>query len=260
MTALRRGFRALAIPVAITLLAMLVGAALGDRAGLAAWRPAVCDGGRCFCEAARPAGWAQPINTYSNLAYVLVGALILAQAGGALAASASRAAYARAFGWATIAIGLGSLLFHGTLTFAGQFADLLGMYLLSNLLLATNFARVRRLSANAFVGLYLALTALCAALMLVAPETRRVTFALGLAAALALEAWLLLRGRARHRPVWLLAGLTVFGLANWVWTLDNSGVWCDPAGLLQGHAAWHLLGALASGLAWLHYAREWEAT
>ncbi|MBP8242014.1 MAG: ceramidase domain-containing protein, partial [Thermoflexales bacterium] len=118
---------------------------------LAGWRPAFCEGGACFCEAPRAAGWAQPSNTYSNLGYVLAGLLALGWSssqpllpGGANLMRRQRA-YALVFGSAIVAIGLGSLFFHGTLTFAGQFTDLLGMYLLSNLLLVYNLARLFRL-------------------------------------------------------------------------------------------------------------------
>lgn len=229
---------------------------------LAGWRPAFCEGGACFCEAPRAAGWSQPSNTYSNLGYVLAGLLTLGWSGsqpllpnGANLMRRQRA-YALVFGSAIVAIGLGSLFFHGTLTFAGQFTDLLGMYLLSNLLLVYNLARLFRLKGGVFATLYAGLTVLFGGLMLIAPETRRYTFAIGIACALILEALLYIRQRPKMEPAWLLAALAVFGLAYVVWTLDGTGAWCDPTGWLQGHAVWHLLGAVSAGLAFIYYWRE----
>ncbi len=228
----------------------------------AGWRPAFCEGGACFCEAPRAAGWAQPSNTYSNLGYVLVGLLALGWSGsqplfpdGANLMRRQRA-YALVFGLAIVAIGLGSLFFHGTLTFAGQFTDLLGMYLLSNLLLVYNLARIFGLKGAAFAGLYVGLTVAFGGLMLLAPETRRYTFAIGIAGALILELVLYARQRPKMQPALLLFALAIFGLAYVIWTLDSTGAWCDPTGWLQGHAVWHILGAVSAGLAFIYYWRE----
>jgi len=229
---------------------------------VAGWRPAFCEGGACFCEAPRAAGWAQPANTYSNLGYVLGGLLALGWSGSQpllpLGANLMRRqrAYATVFGIAIVAIGLGSLFFHGTLTFVGQFTDLLGMYLLSNLLLVYNLARLFRLKGSAFATLYVGLTVLFGGLMLIAPETRRYTFAAGIASALILEVVLYVRRRPKMEPAWLLAALVIFGLAYVVWTLDGTGAWCDPTSWLQGHAVWHILGAGSAGLAFIYYWRE----
>ncbi len=40
-----------------------------------------------------------------------------------------------------------------------------------------------------------------------------------------------------------------------IWNLAQ-GPWCDPHSLLQGHAAWHLLGAVAAYLLFRLYASE----
>ena len=40
-----------------------------------------------------------------------------------------------------------------------------------------------------------------------------------------------------------------------IWNLSQHG-WCDPHSLVQGHAAWHLLDALAAYLLFRLYASE----
>jgi hypothetical protein len=47
--------------------------------------------------------------------------------------------------------------------------------------------------------------------------------------------------RAAYRAAWALAAT---GAACW-WLGRTASPWCDPDSLLQGHAAWHLLGAAA---------------
>jgi len=245
--------------MACVALAIAAGMATPDFAG---WRPAFCEGGACFCEAPRAAGWAQPSNTYSNLGYVLAGLLALGWSGsqpllpGGANLMRRQRAYGLVFGVAIVVIGLGSLFFHGTLTFAGQFTDLLGMYLLSNLLLVYNLARLLRLKGGMFSALYVGLTAAFGGLMLIAPETRRYTFALGIASALILEVVLYVRQHPKMEPPWLLSALAVFGLAYVVWTLDGTRAWCDPTSWLQGHAVWHILGAVSASLAFVYYWRE----
>jgi hypothetical protein len=49
------------------------------------------------------------------------------------------------------------------------------------------------------------------------------------------------RGRVAYRAALALAAA---GAACW-WLGRTASPWCDPDSLLQGHAAWHLLGAAA---------------
>jgi hypothetical protein len=49
------------------------------------------------------------------------------------------------------------------------------------------------------------------------------------------------RGRVAYRTALALAAA---GAAGW-WLGRTASPWCDPDSLLQGHAAWHLLGAAA---------------
>ena len=47
--------------------------------------------------------------------------------------------------------------------------------------------------------------------------------------------------------------VTAFG----IWNLAQNGTtFCHPESLLQGHAAWHLLDAVAAYLLFRHYAAE----
>jgi hypothetical protein len=52
-----------------------------------------------------------------------------------------------------------------------------------------------------------------------------------------------------------VASVGLLLLAFAIWNLAQ-GPWCDPTSWLQGHAAWHLLGALAAYLLFRLYASE----
>src|SRR6185503_20551276 len=88
---------------------------------------------RAFCETNRCAWIVQPANTVSSLAYVVSGALLLRQV--------RRYPIWFWFGWITIAVGIGSVLCHGTFTLIGELSDLCSMYFFSALLLALNLRR-----------------------------------------------------------------------------------------------------------------------
>ncbi|NLA73140.1 MAG: ceramidase [Clostridiales bacterium] len=56
------------------------------------------------------------------------------------------------------------------------------------------------------------------------------------------------------------------GFAYIIWQLDNflpfsleRGTFFEQTGFFQGHSFWHLLGATACGVIYLHYSRTYKA-
>src|SRR5512132_2015416 len=99
----------------------------------AGWQPATCLKTGCFCEAAHEQSpIRQTANTYSSLAFVFSGMLIIAKQP---AKSRFTYAYAIIMGIASIIIGVGSVFYHASLTFIGQFFDVFGMFLLAAFML-----------------------------------------------------------------------------------------------------------------------------
>ena len=200
------------------------------------WRAATCMPDHCFCEAVRESWIRQPANTWSSLAFVVAGLWMLGQR------QAGRVqTYRLGFVLATLAIGLGSAFYHASLSFVGQFWDVLGMYFLSGLMLLYRVYRGR-----AFISYLLLMVALALALWFV-PELRRGLFGLVLLAAIGLELGYVRTSKPNIQMGWFWGGLALFGLAFAVWILDNARVVCAPQSGLQGHALWHLLGAVAAG-------------
>ncbi|MGW5240439.1 ceramidase domain-containing protein [Monashia sp. NPDC004114] len=209
---------------------------------------ATCLTSRCFCELVRPDGIAQPANAWSSLGFVVAGiAAILA-----LRPPARRErTLVVLLGGSLVAVGVGSFLFHATLTLWGQFVDVLPMYAVGCVLLAGAVVRLGWVAPRAAAFGGGALLVLLGVALWVWPESRRVLFAAVLLPGIVLELV-----RARRSPTsarWLYVGLGLLGTAYLVWVLDQTGAWCDPSGWLQGHALWHLLGAGAGWCLAKHY-------
>jgi hypothetical protein len=217
--------------------------------------PATCLDTHCFCELPRTGALVlQPANSWSSLGFVAVGFWIM------LAPRRADSAFGRMpalwFGITAIIIGIGSFLLHATLTLWGQFYDVLGMYLLSGFLIAYAVQRWRGWSSAPTVALYLAVCAVLIGALWVVPETRRWLFAVALLIAIAVE---LIWARPRRpgvRVALFSYGFLANAVAFGIWILDNTRTLCAPDSLLQGHAIWHLLGAVAVYFNYLYYRSE----
>jgi len=226
----------------------------------AAWRPATCLPDACFCEAIGTGFIRQPIDTWSNLAFVLVGLLILEDV---LRPSsirsnllARRRVYVIVYAVAVILIGLGSWFYHASLTFVGQWFDVMGMYLLGTFMVLYNVARLRPLGSRNFAVSYVLFNLALGFSLIVVPELRRYLFGLLLVVTIALEVVIHRQRETQIRTIYFIAALLSYGLAQIIWTLDLNHIVCDPDGVLQGHAVWHVLTALSAGLLYLYYRSE----
>ncbi len=226
------------------------------------WLPASCMPDDCFCEAHHDGLIRQPINTYSNLAFVLVGLLMLTVArddwskGTRHNLMSLHRAYPVIFGLAAIVIGGGSFFYHASLTFIGQWFDVMGMYLFVGFAMVYSFARLRPMRPFYFIVGYLAMNAMLGYLLIVNPAIRRQVFAAMVWTALALEILVWLVDSPKIEKRWLAASVASLALGYAMWMLDETGAWCAPTSWLQGHAVWHLLTALAAGLLFVYYRSE----
>jgi hypothetical protein len=218
------------------------------------WRPATCIPDHCFCEAIRTGAVRQPSNALSSLAFVIVALLLFRErtTGNANPAPAYRAVYMIAL---TI-IGFGSAFYHASLTFAGQFIDVMGMYFIATFVVVYAVGRLGNLEPRAVASGYVVINAALAWILLTLPGMRRYAFAAIILLGLALEY------AARRRPgkppdmqrLWYATAMT--GIAFVIWTLDITRVVCSPHNILQGHALWHVLGAAASWQLYRYYRSE----
>lgn len=224
----------------------------------AGWRPAGCMPEHCFCEAVRDGIVRQPVNAWSSLAFVLVGLWVARRAwrdreGGEAGVLARNPAYSWIYAAACILIGIGSAFYHASLTFAGQFADVFGMYLLGSFVLLYALTRERDAAPALIFGSYVLLNAVLLLPLYFVPGTRRYLFAVLIVSAVAMELLVRRRSRAEHRRAYFRWARGALAAGFVIWILDITRAVCWPRGLIQGHALWHLAGAFAAASIYLYY-------
>ena len=221
------------------------------------YAPASCTATRCFCELPRSGSLiVQPANSWSSLGFTYAGFLMILNARGRGWASAFPPVAAQVYGLTAIFVGLGSVLLHATLTLWGQFFDVVGMYLVSAFMVVAALAKWQRLPNRASVIFYLALCTVLIGVLFGFPEVRRWLFAVVLVAAIILEMGFARPLRRGIKVRLYLYGIATNAVAFTIWNLDQNGQLCAPESLFQGHAVWHLLGAVALWFSYLYYRSE----
>jgi predicted membrane channel-forming protein YqfA (hemolysin III family) len=194
----------------------------------------------------------QPANTWSSLAFVIAAVWIALRL---RASDRARAALQRAEAGlfvATLALlGFGSAFYHATLTFAGQVLDVAGMYLVATFILLHRLGPRFNLPPIGGILVFVTANAALMVAQVTTPSMRRVAFAVLLVLALVIE-WRSSRG---GRP-WLARGALLMVSAFVIWALDRERLICDPSSLIQGHALWHGLGAVAATCLFRSYEAE----
>lgn len=225
--------------------------------------------GDCYCEAVGPGIAAQPANAWSNLGFVAIGLLVLADAGRRRRGTGRMARddrYALLYGGVAVFLGLGSFAFHGSIRAWGGFVDVQSMHAFLSFILAYDLARIHDRSWRWFAGWFGALlTVFTGAIALLPPEHGKTLFGVFVGVTLLVEAavsypalrpWAPQPLEPRRMP-WFWAGLASFAVAFAVWNLSRTdGVWCTPESLLQGHALWHLLTAASVGCFYRYFRGE----
>lgn len=229
------------VSVVLAMGAVFVAAWLWPQAG----GVATCHSTRCFCEAVRGGVVKQPVNAISSLAFVVMAAyawLRLRQV------RASRVV--QGFIVSMVIIGLGSAYYHAALSFAGQWLDVLGMYLFATLMICATLLRANIVSKKSAITLFVLINGALGATQYILPDTRRYLFALLIIIALGVE-FALRQGARQMRYLGYAFGL--LAIAYIIWLLDQFLIICDPTSLVQGHALWHILNACAAFFVVVHY-------
>ncbi len=214
--------------------------------------PEVCGTQNCYCEPFR-AGYfvRQPLTALSNLGYVLAGALILASAARENLPGRGED-FRRWFAAAAFITGWASYLSHASLTRAGEWLDLMGVYQLLLLLLVYS---LQRLTGRTFRTLYLAALALLALQMIYAPGWQQIVIAVLLAGWVLIEFRLRRARRLRGQMRYALLALVLFAAGAGIWAANGRAPACPP-GAFPWHVAWHLLSAAAFALLFRYYQTE----
>ncbi|MCW2736064.1 ceramidase domain-containing protein [Nocardioides sp.] len=221
--------------------------------------------GANFCEAPHDGWIRQPANTLSNAGFVIAGLLVALRAGRDRRPDAVMSTgVATFYACVVVLLGPASAAMHATQTEWGGHLDMLSMYLIAGFAAAWAWVRWTRRGTLALVTAYVVCVAACEVVGLwpdpvpVVHYAGNLAFGLLLVVAVVLETQRWRRGETviafRQGVLALVAMLVAFT----IWLLSNAG-WCDPTSLLQGHAAWHLLCAVAAYWLFRMYASERQA-
>lgn len=191
---------------------------------------------RCGAPATRPA-IQQPMNTWSNLAYVFFGFVAMLPRHADL--------LARLFGASMWLLGAGSFLFHASITREMQWLDVVGMYAVQVALIAVGVGRLWPRSPRELLAAALVIDALFAVFKWQI-NTWLAIPALGAAVAMLIVIAARRGGRPYRGPI---LALGLFGIGILLQRLEVHRVICFPESLFQPHAVWHLLTAIALYLA-----------
>jgi hypothetical protein len=190
----------------------------------------------------------QPVSSASALGYSVVGLLILWWAAAPRSATFGRE-YQFWLGAVAVAMGPGSILFHGTLTAWGGWFDQMSMYLLLSFVVAYNIVTLKRATLRLFIGLFtlaIVLTGTAAAITGDASLVIFIVSAVGVAVLELVVCSRLLRGVELKRSGGLLSVVFVIllvALVPWLASGPSGG----PPTEFPFHSLWHVASAAFVG-------------
>lgn len=219
----------------------------------------------------------QIANTWSNLAYLFVGFILLSiglkdhlfkkrhELNNLIA---RHPGFTVMLGVALIYLFIGSFFYHASLTRTFQILDVAGIYAVVIAMLAYNIFRAfptirlkqnRKLTHKAILAIGLVLN------IFVVVEVYKwninVVFPILIGLLLVFNILHLKNKKVTQhyvRYVWL--AISSMSVAGTLWILDRSNVLCNPTSIFQGHALWHILTAMAVLMTYLSYRTETFST
>lgn len=238
------------------------------------WVALMAAGGNAlhFCELERiDALVKQPANTWSNLAYIPIGLAIISLGFADLKKGMARRncenflvrypVLSIVFGFSTIYIGLGSFLYHASLTSFFQKQDQMGMYALLLTILAFNAYRVfptirlfGKIHSFHVIGLILAGAFFVA--IFSSWQTLNINTVFPVLVALVFVSHIYYEFFLKKSVTfskYMTGGFACLSLGFVIWMLDRSHILCSPESWLQGHAVWHVLTAVSALFVYMYF-------
>ncbi len=221
------------------------------------WSYEYCGRHNCYCEPFREGYFVrQPYTAASNFGYLLVGALILQEGvqrrktapdgrGGIFVFTPTW------YGTSLLLAGWFSFFSHASLTRAGEWFDLMGVYLLESTLLVLSLNRlaVRRKWLG---GLMVAILAAGGVQMAAAPQWQMGVIGVLLAGIAGAEIVGRVKGAPHGDNRFLLAGTGLYAAGVAVWGLAGRQGGCLGS-WFPGHTIWHVLSAAAVGIFFCYF-------
>ncbi len=200
------------------------------------WAPST----HIWCEEQLCSWIREPANTFSNIAYIIVGILIL------INARKFSYPHLRMLGWFSILLGLMSAFYHATSSFFGEVLDYSSMFLISAYVLVANLSRLFIWSPRKVAISALLLFTISVMGLVQLRTVGAVFFFVQITAAVIVEFVLRSRSeqKANQHNMWISLGLLLVAWA--IWSLDTHRIVCDPKNhFINGHAIWHVMTAIS---------------
>lgn len=198
---------------------------------------------------------AQPVNSASSLGYSVAGIYVLATCGGPRPDDPARQVAGRALAASLVAMGLGSVLFHGPGGPLSKWLHDVPILAYGNTMTAWNLYDSALLPGGGALALATGSTAAQGLLLAVHPDAVNTQGAASTGVMWASEAVMRLARRGgfpnvpQRSPAWENAGLGLILSSAALQALGRTGFpLCRPDSLLQPHALWHLGSAAAIAL------------
>jgi hypothetical protein len=199
----------------------------------------------CFCEVFQNGNILQPVNAITSLSFVVLAIILLIK----IAKSPTNKTFSLFYIIALFVVGLGSAYYHLKFDMLGQTLDFLGMYLL--LITGPVFCNLKLDNIKLKIIYYLMSVGLVVLSLIYIPEMRRYLFGIAVVFLLITE----FQKRYKNNR-YLKIGLTIFVFSFILWIFDNFKIICFQSALLNFHAWWHILDAIAAYFLYLHYINQ----
>ncbi len=215
----------------------------------------------------------QPSNTWSNLGYIIIAFIFIGIAKNDLQYSerknvnnllAKFPGFSYLIGFSTLYMGIGSFMFHATLTYFFQKLDQTGMYfLLISFIAYTLFKLFPTISINGKIKsshsiiLWGAITLQVLFFLFLWKIPINILFPT-LTLTFFISNFILINKVKKSDSIigLLKASFITLLVAYTIWILDITNRLCSPTSIFQGHAVWHILNTCSIFLAYLYYRSE----
>jgi predicted membrane channel-forming protein YqfA (hemolysin III family) len=192
----------------------------------------------------------EPANTWSNISFLLIGALLIRKF------NSFKEKVITHYAWSLVIMGLCSLTYHATNNYLTQFLDFLGMFFGTGFVIAFNIQRIRGENPRQLYSWYWFMTFFSTALFLAFDFTNipvQMTVLVQVIGILVLDLIAGYKEGNLKNYKWFVVSTVLLVIAQVFSQLDLKRIWCEPENrILHGHAIWHLIASLGLGTLGLH--------
>lgn len=196
----------------------------------------------------------EPANTWSNLGYLVAAIVLLIW---------TKKTKHKELKWlapAMLLMGAASFYYHMSNFYISQILDFIGMYFFVFWLLVLNLRKAKIITRSKQVLTEVAIVILCTLLvhyMYLNLMKFQIIVAIGVGVILVTEYMTYKRSNKKRHYKYFWTSMGLITIAQIFSQLDLKRIMCDPTEhIFQGHAIWHVIGAIALTVAYKHWEQE----